>query len=81
MFLIQGGSTTTLVIRHAKSTDAGTYTLEAVNRYLTITSYFFVLISCLPLPNFDDKIIATIHQKGGQFEKIFEKIIEIEKTK
>jgi len=28
----QGGSTTTLVIRHAKSSDAGTYSLEAINR-------------------------------------------------
>jgi len=31
-FVYQGGSTTTLVIRRAKNTDAGTYTLEAVNR-------------------------------------------------
>ena len=28
----QGGSTTTLLIHHAKTSDAGTYTLEAENR-------------------------------------------------
>ena len=28
----QGGSTTTLVIHHAKTSDAGTYSLEAENR-------------------------------------------------
>ena len=28
----QGGATTTLVINRAKMEDAGTYTLEAVNR-------------------------------------------------
>lgn len=31
-FWAKGGSTTTLVIRHAKSSDAGTYSLEAINR-------------------------------------------------
>lgn len=28
----QGGSTTTLIIHHAKMSDAGTYNLEAINR-------------------------------------------------